>query len=111
MTPEQFAYWPQGFVELTRGEAPDDAQWKSIREHLETVFKKVTPAIGEQPEPTKQTPSEHRKTIDEMWRKLREYEQERQYPNPFKPWYTPGVVPQSPHWLAPSEFVPDTIIC
>jgi hypothetical protein len=46
MTPENFAYWLQGFVELTQGQTPNPAQWKSIQEHLGEVFKKVTPPVG-----------------------------------------------------------------
>jgi hypothetical protein len=46
MTAEQFAYWMQGFAELTGDEPPTPAQWKSIREHLQTVFVKVTPPVG-----------------------------------------------------------------
>jgi hypothetical protein len=42
MTPEQFAYWLQGFAEL-QATAPTQDQWQSIREHLGTVFNKVTP--------------------------------------------------------------------
>lgn len=45
MTPEQFAYWLQGFSELNTG-TPTGAQWKSIREHLSTVFLKKTPDYG-----------------------------------------------------------------
>ncbi len=44
MTPEQFAYWLQGFVEL-HGELPSEEQWKLIKEHLQTVFNKVTPSL------------------------------------------------------------------
>lgn len=44
MTAEQFTYWLQGFSELNAG-PPDEAQWQSIREHLATVFKKVTPPL------------------------------------------------------------------
>lgn len=44
MTPEQFAYWLQGFVELNV-QQPTDAQWDSIKEHLQTVFKKVTSSV------------------------------------------------------------------
>lgn len=43
MTPEQFAYWLQGFAELNQG-APTPEQWKSICDHLYTVFHKVTPS-------------------------------------------------------------------
>lgn len=42
MTSEQFAYWLNGFIELT-GSVPSDAQWMSIKAHLSEVFKKVTP--------------------------------------------------------------------
>ena len=41
MTAEQFAYWLQGFAELTDGE-PTPEQWASIKEHLNLVFNKVT---------------------------------------------------------------------
>jgi hypothetical protein len=47
MTPEQFAYWLQGFVELTQGQTPNPAPWKSIQAHLNTVFNKVTPPVKE----------------------------------------------------------------
>jgi hypothetical protein len=43
MTAEQFAYWMQGFAELSGDEPPTPAQWKSMREHLALVFTKVTP--------------------------------------------------------------------
>jgi len=42
MTAELFAYWLQGFAELNQN-PPTAAQWQSIREHLATVFTKVTP--------------------------------------------------------------------
>ena len=45
MTPEQFCYWLQGFVE-SDGDLPSERQWKSINAHLQTVFKKVTPQAG-----------------------------------------------------------------
>jgi hypothetical protein len=40
----QFAYWLQGFAELT-SEAPTAEQWQAIKDHLATVFKKVTPPV------------------------------------------------------------------
>jgi hypothetical protein len=46
MSPEQFAYWLQGFAELTEGTPPTPEQWKSINEHLQTVFVKLTPQLG-----------------------------------------------------------------
>ena len=45
MTPEQFCYWLQGFVELSGDCLPTQEQWKSIREHMQTVFQKVTPPV------------------------------------------------------------------
>lgn len=54
MTPEQFAYWMQGFVELNGGVQPTVAQWASIVSHLKTVFHKVTPQVAaqeKQPDP------------------------------------------------------------
>jgi hypothetical protein len=44
MTEQQFAYWLQGFAELNP-QPPTAEQWQSIREHLATVFKKVTPEV------------------------------------------------------------------
>jgi len=46
MDAQQFAYWLQGFAELSGDAPPTKAQWKSIREHLGLVFEKVTPAVG-----------------------------------------------------------------
>lgn len=42
MTPEQFVYWLQGFVEL-HGDEPTHTQWLQIKDHLSLVFNKVTP--------------------------------------------------------------------
>lgn len=45
MTAEQYAYWLNGFIELTEWKQPTPEQWKSICEHLVTVFNKVTPPV------------------------------------------------------------------
>lgn len=45
MTAEQFAYWLNGFAEL-QGTAPTEAQWESIKEHLNLVFNKVTKQVS-----------------------------------------------------------------
>ena len=42
MTPEQFAYWLQGFAEISQ-KAPTEKEWAIVKDHLATVFKKVTP--------------------------------------------------------------------
>lgn len=44
MTPEQFCYWLQGRAELILC-PPSQMEWELIREHLKTVFTKVTPAL------------------------------------------------------------------
>ena len=50
MTPEQFAYWFQGFAELS-ATPPTQEQWDSMREHVATVFRKVTPPVLQTPMP------------------------------------------------------------
>jgi hypothetical protein len=45
MNAHEFAYWLQGFSELS-ADPPTAEQWQSIKDHLATVFKKVTPPIG-----------------------------------------------------------------
>lgn len=47
MTPIDFCYWLQGWVEMEGGKKPNLQQWKMITEHLGLVFQKVTPALGE----------------------------------------------------------------
>jgi hypothetical protein len=42
MTPENFVYWLQGFVEV-ENKVPDERQWEIIKDHLREVFHKVTP--------------------------------------------------------------------
>lgn len=75
MTAEQFAYWLQGFTELNPSmEQPTAEQWKSITEHLNTVFVKVTP-------PVKLSPTD---SIQEAIRRYREEEQIYLWP-PFLP--------------------------
>lgn len=47
MDAQAFAYWLQGFVEMNGGKQPTPEQWKMITEHLQLVFTKVTPKLGE----------------------------------------------------------------
>jgi hypothetical protein len=42
MTPQDFTYWLQGFVEVTNAESISDTQWRMIKEHLALTTKKVT---------------------------------------------------------------------
>lgn len=57
MTPEQFCYWMQGFVELGGGSPPTTEQWDSIGKHLQQVFNKVTPPVRQSPNAPKVDPS------------------------------------------------------
>ena len=41
-TPEEFAFWLQGYVEIN-GNLPDEVQWAVIVNKLGTVFNKQTP--------------------------------------------------------------------
>jgi hypothetical protein len=47
MTPEQFVYWLQGFMEIADPEALSTRQIDTIRDHLDLVLNKVTPNRSE----------------------------------------------------------------
>lgn len=53
MTPEQFVYWLQGFVEIRETEKVGltEREWDIIKDHLQTVFHKVTPTYKPVPMP------------------------------------------------------------
>lgn len=52
MTPEQFCYWLQGIAEAGNTTVqPTPQQWTIIKDHLQTVFKKVTPAYPSTQQP------------------------------------------------------------
>ena len=46
MTPENFCYWLQGLLELSNPTTLDETQINIIKDHLEVVFKKETPAYS-----------------------------------------------------------------
>jgi hypothetical protein len=43
MTPEQFTYWLQGFMEISNPTTLDETQTQIIKDHLALVFDKQTP--------------------------------------------------------------------
>lgn len=45
MTPQDFCYWLQGFLEIAEPEQINGQQLIQIRNHLQLVFNKVTPNI------------------------------------------------------------------
>lgn len=50
MNEHDFCLWLQGFAELSPSLGqPSPEQWKSITEHLKTVFVKVTPEVQIKP--------------------------------------------------------------
>jgi hypothetical protein len=43
MTAEQFTYWLQGFIEINDPKTIGEKETQIIKDHLATVFNKVTP--------------------------------------------------------------------
>ncbi len=97
MTPEQFSYWFQGFVELNGGRLPSLAQWKSICEHLSEVFHKVTPPVDKPSKVGKdpQRPPINIKSAD-LEKLLREFEKDERRETvtcgPYDRYVFPGLI-------------------
>ena len=90
MNAQDFAYWLHGFVELTQGQTPNPAQWKSICEHLELVFKKVTPPVGETKIKIDVDTKDAQKAVSDLTEAMRLY---RELTKPPLPWpYGEGQV-------------------
>lgn len=43
MNTEQFAYWLQGYSEISGGRMPTESEWQIIQDHLKICFVKKTP--------------------------------------------------------------------
>jgi hypothetical protein len=43
MSPEQFVYWLQGFMEVANPKTLDESQTQAIKDHLKLLFDKQTP--------------------------------------------------------------------
>lgn len=115
MTSEQFAYWLQGFVELTGGVPPTKEQWDLMVAHLGTVFNKVTPKLNEIKVPKVvpamklpivtpvlpvATPVEPSPPFNEIMERYRKAQEQRQLPpsSPVFPTYQPTwVLPDAPN--------------
>jgi len=50
MTPRDFTYWLQGFMELTEAKSLDEKQTAMVNQHLALVFEKVIDDAGEDAE-------------------------------------------------------------
>jgi hypothetical protein len=46
MTPEQFVYWLQGFMEMADPKELNKTQTTQIKDHLKLVFDKKTPEVS-----------------------------------------------------------------
>jgi len=46
MTPEQFTYWLQGFMEMADPKELNVIQTQQIKDHLKLVFDKKTPEVS-----------------------------------------------------------------
>jgi len=51
MTPEQFVYWLQGFLEVSGASEMNEQQLRIVRDHLELVLSKRTPAYVQHTQP------------------------------------------------------------
>jgi len=72
-----FISWLAGFIDLVAPEAVTTAQWKTINEHLQLVFVKVTPEFDED------------KTIDDYIKELKKATES---------WPPPHVKPPTDPW-------------
>lgn len=72
MTPIEFCYWLQGWVEMERGKKPNLEQWKLITAHLRLVFDKVTPTMEELSNGGYPTEPEPDSVEDEMERAIQD---------------------------------------
>ena len=51
MTPEQFVFWLQGFLEVSGAREMNEQQLRIVRDHLELVLSKRTPAYVQHAQP------------------------------------------------------------
>jgi hypothetical protein len=86
MNAQDFCYWLNGFTELTQGQTPSPAQWKSIREHLDLVFSKVTPPVGEVGVKVDVDTKDAEKVVESLAEAVRKYREATETkPWPFAP--------------------------
>lgn len=119
MDATQFAYWLQGMLEYTDVSKLNTEDLKTklqgIKEHLNLVFKKVTPPVIVDAIPKRQTPSpseneKHFKRMMDQIKKDKEDKEKRQGPTP---WYSPSIPAIDPStWktspVSPAPYTPWT---
>ena len=71
MTPEQFCYWLQGFIEIAGDDLKklDEKRIQIIKDHLDLVFNKVTPDRSPK---TKKKVITEKKDLDELIKTMQE---------------------------------------
>ena len=106
MTPENFAYWLQGFIELTQGQTPNPAQWKSIKEHLDLVFTKMTPPVGETTVKINVDAKDAQKAVEDLKKKYDELMEKAKEATPFIGWPY-----YSPIWLDEGTRISPGVTC
>ena len=109
MTPEQFCYWLQGFAEMNQESASiTDQQWLIIKDHLQTVFTKVTPDRKVEPPSVDQA--------DKIIKRIREMQEKDPVTIPYnpqvpRPWVDHPYQPM-PIWCkSGDDLTPPTVIC
>ncbi len=83
-----FATWLQGFAELS-DKPPTPEQWQSIKEHLQTVFVKVTPEV-KKAEPVRLKDAEY---LRKMFEDAKVEREKKKAPFDHGPYYI------EPRWL------------
>lgn len=113
MSPQDFVYWLNGFVELGGDKnPPDEAQWKMICEHLKLTMVKVTPPLERHAVQT--DPDWIKKAIETLDKKLDKKADKFVHPLPATPYDpspglpgvqpSPFVSPQQPYQFPPLDW-------
>lgn len=105
MTPQDFCYWLKGYVELSETNSLTDNQVLVIKDHLDLVFKKVTP------DRTEKTTVVDDSSVDNFLKRVTDLKQPYSpniWPQPYNPY--PLIQPVQP--MAPTFFpTMPTITC
>jgi hypothetical protein len=101
MTPEQFVFWLQGFMETANPKVVNETQTQIIKDHLALVFNKETPDRREKVNRESTGNEELNKKLEQAIKdlKIKDFPPYNPYPFPDHI-YNPGP-----------SFPPGTIIC
>jgi len=96
MNSQDFAFWLQGYIELSPEGIPSPEQWTMIKEHLALVFDKQTPELMVPAKRPTTDDNEPPKTTEEITKAIRDFvEDQKDKPS------------KSRHiWTHPFEHVP-----